>query len=322
MAGNLQDRRVGRRFWQRWVDRRIPRADTQAFRQRNIFIVPTGAGLVFGGLLLIMLLTGINYQNSLIYLLTFVLGAIFVAAMHQTHRNLLGFELTVVAASDAFQGQSCIFVFKARSDSGEAVAIKLETATGAHTEVTVQAGEVAEVSLLRTASQRGPVPLGRFRIESRFPFGLLRAWSWMRPVTCGVGYPTLVKPPQESSGALEGEHGRARHRTDETIHAEIRPWREGDLSQRVLWKRYARSGEMVIVDWEGEASDPVWLDYEAWPGVDRETRLSYLAYSVVERSRRSESYGLRLPGETIDPASGSTHQRRCLHALGRYGLAS
>ena len=71
-----------------WADRRIPRADWQEFSQRNIFILPTGAGVVFGVLLLIMLITGINYQNSLIYLLTFLLGAILVPyrcalALHQ-----------------------------------------------------------------------------------------------------------------------------------------------------------------------------------------------------------------------------------------------
>ena len=72
---------VGRRF-SRWINRRIPRADSVLFSQKNIFILPTGAGVVFGILLLIMLITGINYQNSLIYLLTFMLGALFVGAMH------------------------------------------------------------------------------------------------------------------------------------------------------------------------------------------------------------------------------------------------
>ena len=80
---------VGRRF-SRWINRRIPRSDNVLFSQKNIFILPTGAGVVFGILLLIMLITGINYQNSLIYLLTFMLGALFVGAMHQTHRNLSG----------------------------------------------------------------------------------------------------------------------------------------------------------------------------------------------------------------------------------------
>jgi uncharacterized protein (DUF58 family) len=278
--------------------------------------------MVFGGLLVIMLLTGINYQNSLIYLLTFVLGAIFVAAMHYTHRNLLGLELTLVAAGDAFQGESSVFLLKARSETSEAVAINLTTATGDAAQVTVQPGEVAEVALHRTVTERGPVQMGRIHVETRFPFGLLRAWSWMRPMTHGLGYPKLIKPPQAASGPEEGEHGRAQQRTDDMTHAEIRPWRRGDLSQRVLWKRYARTGEMVIAHWEGEASDPVWLDYSAYPGIDQESRLSYLAYRVVERSRRSESYGLRLPEETIKPDTGSAHQRRCLHALGCCGLTS
>ncbi len=82
--------------WRRWINRRIPRADSQTLSQKNIFILPTAAGVVYGLLLLVMLITGINYQNSLIYLLTFILGALFVGAMHQTHRNLSGLSVALV----------------------------------------------------------------------------------------------------------------------------------------------------------------------------------------------------------------------------------
>jgi len=60
-------------FW-RWVNRRIPRADEYRLGRRNIFVLPTREGLMFAGLLILCLLTGINYQNSLIYLFTFFWG--------------------------------------------------------------------------------------------------------------------------------------------------------------------------------------------------------------------------------------------------------
>jgi hypothetical protein len=89
-----------------WINRRIPRSDVQLLTQRNLFILPTAAGVVFGMLLLIMLITAINYQNSLIYLLTFLLGAVLVGAMHQTHRNLSDLDLTLVQAGEGFASHS------------------------------------------------------------------------------------------------------------------------------------------------------------------------------------------------------------------------
>ena len=111
--------------WQRWVNQRIPRADQRIFGQRNVFILPTGAGVVFAGLLLIMLITGINYQNSLIYMLTFLLGAVVVAAMHQTHRNLSGLELTLIQAGDGFTGDTIPFRLRAVSPRHDSLAISL-----------------------------------------------------------------------------------------------------------------------------------------------------------------------------------------------------
>src|SRR5690554_7811058 len=93
-----------RRRWRAWANRRTPAQDRRQFDRRSIFILPTTAGVVFGLLLVVMLLTGINYQNSLIYLLTFLLGALFVAAMHQTHNNLNGLELTLIQAGEGFAG--------------------------------------------------------------------------------------------------------------------------------------------------------------------------------------------------------------------------
>lgn len=309
-----------RKRWQRWVDRRIPRRDQQVFSQRNIFILPTGAGVVFGLLLLIMLITGINYQNSLIYLLTFLLGAVFVAAMHQTHRNLAGLELTALSGGEGFPGESLSFRLRARATGQDALAISLACEDIRIDQQYVLKTEPADISLSMVPSRRGYHRPDRIRVETRFPFGLLKAWSWLRPVTAGIVFPHPLPAPEAASTVQDGDQTSQSRSIDGNDHADIRPWREGDMSQRVLWKRFARTGEMVIADWEGEQGSPQWLDYDAFPGVDRELRLSYLAYQVLDRMKTSRPFGLNLPGHIIDPDVGRAHGTRCLKALAVYGL--
>lgn len=309
-----------RRRWRRWVHKRIPRSDTQRFVQRNIFILPTGAGVVFAFLLVIMLLTGINYQNSLIYLMTFLLGAVFVAAMHQTHRNLSGLELTLIKAGEGFAGDDIPFTLRAAAPDENAAAIQLST-TGRHLEYqNVLAGEPVDLVLLVKSSARGYLGMEQLRVETRFPFGLLSAWSWMRPVAAGVVYPRPVAPPDKGMPTANGDDESDERSAEGHDHAELRPWRIGDLGQRVLWKRYARSGDMIIADWEGEQGSPQWLDYGAFPGVDRELRLSYLSAQVLEREKSGHPYGLRLPGQIIEPDEGAAHKLRCLRALALFGF--
>lgn len=309
------------RIWQRWIDRRIPPADRQQLDQRTIFILPTGAGVLFGLLLLIMLVTGINYQNSLIYLLTFLLGAVFVAAMHQTHRNLNGLELILVRAGEGFTGEFVPFVLRLGSEKDQALSIELTGEFPPPGPQSIDAGDARDVTLLTETRRRGPVPMGRIRISTRFPFGLLEAWSWMRPRTAGLAYPRPLAPVQPPITDMAGDQQAESIVGAGFDDADIRPWREGDLSHRVLWKRFARTGAMVIADWAGEQGSPQWLDYAAYPGVDIETRLSFLCYQIIERDQANQLYGLRLPGLTIEPGQGDLHRHQCLRALARFGLA-
>jgi len=82
-----------RQRWQKWLDRRIPPARQVELSHRSIFIVPNRVGLLFGVALFVMLVTAINYQNSLIYALTFWLFCVAMAAMNFTYRNLSGLTL-------------------------------------------------------------------------------------------------------------------------------------------------------------------------------------------------------------------------------------
>ena len=79
--------------WLRWLKRRIPPSSSVLLDQRRIFIIPSRTGAAFGGAVLLMLLAGINYQNSLAYGLTFFLLAVFVVAILHTYRNLAGLTL-------------------------------------------------------------------------------------------------------------------------------------------------------------------------------------------------------------------------------------
>lgn len=305
--------------FRRWINRRIPRSDLQTFSQKNIFILPTGAGLVFGLLLVIMLLTGINYQNSLIYLSTFILGAVFVGAMHQTHRNLSGLELTLIQPGEGFAGDDIPFRLRLKAGRDDAIAILLSCEESGLAPVHVHSGEAQDVTLPVHSAHRGYLRPDRVRIETRFPFGLLKAWSWLRPVSAGVVFPRPIAAPDAFNTVADGDESAEARSVEGNDHADIRPWREGDLSQRVLWKRFARTGQMVVADWEGEQGSPYWLDFDAYPGADHELRLSYLAFLVNERGRSGVPFGLNLPGQIIEPDSGPAHVARCLRVLATWG---
>lgn len=310
-----------RERWEVWLRRRLPRSDSRTFSQKNLFILPTGAGTMFCVLLLAMLVTGINYQNSLIYLVTFLLGAIFVGTMHQTHRNLSGVRLDLIHAGEATAGEDIPFRFRLSAGEDDAVAIVL-SGEGSDTVTThIPAGEFRDLVLRIPSSERGYLRPGRIRIETRYPFGLLKAWSWIRPSSFGLVFPRAVPVVDVASSLGDDDASHRSLPVSGQDHVELRPWREGDLSQRVQWKRFARNEQMVVADWEAETGSPLWLDYNAFPGVDRERRLGHLAWLVQERGRTGVRFGLSLPGQRLTPDAGPQHVLQCLRALAVWGKA-
>src|SRR5262245_18498710 len=90
-----------------WVKRRQGSDQLPVtLHRRRIYILPTRAGAGFALMLLVMLIAGLNYANSLALFLTFLLAGFALVTMHQCHRNLLGTSLVGVTGTPGFAGGS------------------------------------------------------------------------------------------------------------------------------------------------------------------------------------------------------------------------
>ena len=87
---------IGQRL-QQWLESRLPRQDTVELTQRNVYILPTGAGWMLAATLLVLLVASINYQLNLGYLVTFLLTGCSVVGMHVCHANLRGLAMHLIA---------------------------------------------------------------------------------------------------------------------------------------------------------------------------------------------------------------------------------
>ena len=94
--------------WRAWWDARKEPSESQTLTQRNIYIVPTRAGLAFGATLMLLLVASINYQLSLGFALTFLLAGSALASMHMTHGSLRGLTLHLKPPQPAFAGEAAV----------------------------------------------------------------------------------------------------------------------------------------------------------------------------------------------------------------------
>jgi uncharacterized protein (DUF58 family) len=320
-APSALDVRARWRAW--WESRHAPR-ESQTLTQRNIYIVPSRAGFSFCAVLLVLLVASINYQLSLGFALTFLLAGSAAASMHMTHASLRGLSLHLKPLAPAFAGDAAMLevVVTNPGRSRHGIGFGLDRPGQPVTYADVEIGGLGQtvVQLAWLAPGRGLHPLPLVRAESRYPFGLFRAWTFWRPAGLQWIYPRPEAPtppwPARAASAADG-HATAR-RGEGTEFEGVRAWRRGDTLRQVVWKKVARSGEMVSRETGGAVQRELWLQWaQAGPG-DDEARLARLAAWVVAAESAGHAFGLRLPGAELAPADGPAQRTAALQALARW----
>jgi uncharacterized protein (DUF58 family) len=295
---------------------------------RRVYIVPSRLGLLFGAALLILLVGSINYALSLGFALTFLLTGMGIAGMVQTTRNLAQLSVRAARVEPVFAGEAARFqlVLDNSADYDRPEILLQHTASGAQCRVDVGARATAQAELAVPAARRGWQPLGRVLLESRFPLGLFRAWSYVRPESRCLVYPRPepgVLPPPAPSAHAGGARARAQGSDD---FSGLRAYQHSDSPRHVAWKSVARSDtlhsrseDMLTKQFAGEAVAELWLDLADLPAaLDLEARLSRLAGWVLAAERGGAHYGLRLGGGELAPGHGDSHRAACLEALALY----
>jgi uncharacterized protein (DUF58 family) len=307
--------------FQRWLAARLPASDTCQLTQRNIYIVPTKAGFAFALTLLLMLVASINYQLNLGYVLTFLLAGAGVVSMHLTHGTLRGLTLHVRPVPAVFAGEAALLEVVIGNAGGlrHALAVHWQGAPVGDRgvswcDVPAQGQEVVHLSLV--PAQRGWHALPLLVVTTVFPFGLFRAWTVWRPASRLLAWPRpeTPAPPLPPASAAPGEPAQAQRATGTEFEG-VRAYRRGDSMRQVVWKKVARTGQLVSRETSAAAAQDLWLDWSTAPAADAERRLSRLAAWVQSAERAGLRYGLRLPGRELAPGQGELHRRAALDAL-------
>ncbi len=321
-----------RQWSDRWLRRRIPRTRGLTLNQRRIFILPTRDGMGFLLMLTAIFIGGINYANSLILGVAFLLVSVFLVSILHTYANLSGLRISAGRSENAFAGEEAVFWVTLSSGSPvdvdstavsgrehESIRLCWGTATPQMVDL-IESHEVA-VRMLLPVAERGVYHPPRLKVETWFPLGLLTAWSVIELDMSCLVYPRPREselPARGDVSAMPGEQRRPRGSDD---FDGLKPYVPGDHPRHIAWKNYARTGELYAKQFIARDEHERWLDWYAFGGFGVEERLSRLCYWVVRYGDEGRSFGLKLPALEIAPGSGELQVKRCLEQLARYGLS-
>lgn len=317
-------------YYLSWLQKRNPRSRSVELNQKRIFIFPSKTGFLFVALLLLIFVNAINYKNNLLFALCFLLTSVFVTAILHTYRNFSGLKLEAGNALPKFVGDTLSLSVQLNAERLSRHGIEF----GFNGDISVkmahlEAREKTAVKIPLLAQSRGWLETPRLKLRSDFPLGIIRCWSWLYFDFKVLIYPKPVYQPYKYYSAMDGA-GEEIDQGDATAMLSsigmddfrgFKSYQKGDAIRHIAWKQYAKSGELLIKEFEDTHEGSHWLDWRALSGLDVESRLQILCGWVLQSHEDDMEFGLKLPDQVISLARGDHQRDVCLQALAEFRLS-
>ncbi|MFV2032467.1 MAG: DUF58 domain-containing protein [Gammaproteobacteria bacterium] len=304
-----------------WVASRSPPSRERILlHNRRLYILPTRFGYLFGAMLFILFLAAINYQNSMAFVLTFMLTALGIISLWQTHKNLLDLEVDLQSPRPVFNGETCELLLRFENQHNNfRYAVGAQYAGQPPAYIGIEPQGKAQALLKIPTRRRGQFKLKGLTVFTRYPTGLFHAWGWLKFDTSILIYPKPLSGVSLQDTFVEQHDGKTSTSTIEgDDFAGLRDHRVGESLRHISWKAYAQGKGLLTKTFQGHARPSLWIDWYQIQNGSLESKLSHMTALIVLAENENQKYGLKLPGNTIEQSSGTAHKLNCLHAIATF----
>ena len=306
-------------YLQRFSHTKLSETGPIKLTQKRIYILPTRNGVILSIVLFAMLMGAINYNNSLTYVLTFLLISVAVVSMLHTWRNLYGLHVNIGKCTSVHAG-SLIEVPVSIQNTGSQTRLALNIAWPDKEPIQfdLKPNEQQWVKLTLPTDHRGYQALGKLTIYSQFPLGLFHTWSRLQfEQDCLVyAFPAINGQLPNKNCPQDGNADSGTAGSDDFVGQ--RDYNNGDSLRHINWKALAKEQGLLTKQFSGSQSDELVLSWDQTGTTDTEQCISQLTRWVIEAEQAGLRYGLHLPDQHLPTKQGHSHQHQCLSVLALY----
>ena len=309
-------------LFQRWLSRRLPASTNQTLSHKSIFILPSGFGMVWLLMALVLFLFGTNYQNNLVIALSLLMVSILITSLIFCYRNLAGLTIKAHWPSQVYAGETLAMPLSI-SSAHHAWQIRLHYLNN-RPEMLTKANDLPSETLVPFVTcKRGRLSTGRVNIFTCYPTGLCRAWSYLdmdiKPLIFAKPHiPDNEKQYLSYATAEEISSHNSLNGVDEFIG--LKHYIAGESLKHVAWKQMAQGRGMLTKQFSQPHHKGVWLSLPDNAN-NIEQQLSELSYLVDKFSHANTLFGLKLGQQLFSPATGESHRTACQRAIALYGYS-
>ena len=309
---------AGSHYWQNWAKKRKSPGNPQTLDAKNIYILPSGFGWIYGLLVLSVLTGAINYQISTIFLMTFLLAVIGLASAWETHANIKELSIKFIAIEDAEQGIPAQLKLSIQPQEKIRFAVEFEIQKQTKIRVEQISAQGIELLIPIETTHRGCFSLPRITVTSQFPFGIFRVWAYLYfdelyyvyPKALDPGFlPLPISKEQNTNQIISGQEELY------DLKQVGNPWEQPN---RIAWKIAAKGQGWYIKTMNANRGEYWLFKFNDLTGDNLEIRLQNMSYWLQSAEAHSSIYGMELGSIPPIFGRGEEHLQQLLRLLAKY----
>jgi uncharacterized protein (DUF58 family) len=283
--------------WQNWLSKRFKIDQEKQLKQSDVLVFIYQQGYLFLVLILLTFIAGVNYANNLILGFCFLISAVLCVSFYLTFKQLHALTIEMHRYEVGQVGEALYLDLFFSQEQKQARYLWISVEGQLHQ---LQINELKQLFSLRfLPAERGQFNYPVIRIWSVYPFGLVRAWTYL--------YLQQVSwiAPKAAVSAAENENMHPRFEQDVDEFRELKDYRDGESLQAVAWKHAARGqGLYVKVFEQYQDQRLIEIHYDHMPSPSHEEKLSLMMGLAEQCEQMHCAYSIFLPNAQLPSGTG------------------
>ena len=291
-----------RKTWQNWLTKRFKLDQHKKLSQKDVLIFVYQQGYLYLVLIFITFIAGVNYANNLILGFCFLISAVLCISFYLTFKQLHGLNIELVTEDVGQVGQDYFLHLYFQQAFAEPRYLYIEIGDQLKKILIDQSKQQLSVPI--EAKQRGEYAYPIVKVYAVYPFGLVRAWTYL------YHEKKIWIAPKASYFQAENKFYQASFEPDMDEFRELRNYQIGDTLQAVSWKQAAQGqGLYVKVFEQYQDEQSIEIHYDHMPSPSHEERLALMMGLVEQCEQQQCAYRLYLPSAELAQGMGDEQLR-------------
>ncbi|MDY0362050.1 MAG: DUF58 domain-containing protein [Desulforegulaceae bacterium] len=291
-------------------------------KKNQIYILPTSPGFIFLLVVFVIFAGSFNENNNMGLLFSFFLFFIFIISIRETRNSILNLKINSIKFENSFAFSNSKIIFHLSADKNEKKSIEISCLDKNIKINSIKKNSSVKKELILMSKRRGIYNSPVFNLSSSYPYGIFKAWTYIRSDQKQIVYPapsnnSISVPELKSLMEEKGKIKESLNKDDE--FKGLKEYEKGDSIKRISWKSYSKGLGLFTKDFgEQKGFDEIMIFFDKIKIKDTEKKLSLICKTILELELMGLKYGLEIENIKLLPNKGKEHQKKCLEILAEF----